>query len=766
MFEKKSPPGQERKTGWGRQKQEAHERTSTEAIQAYSENAKIVKPDHLAELKKLKQWACCSLPSKAPQQPDGRPASSTNPDTWSEYADVAGKSTRGFILSDSDPYTIIDLDAAETQEQRDTHARIVAMLDSYTERSQSGRGLHIIVRGTLPAGFKNSTWHVEGYSTARWMITTEAPTRDQPIADRQAELDALFREFGPAQPDRSEPLLQPPPADSTLTPADLRILDTARTASNGAAFSALFSGDFSAYGSQSEADAALCAHLAFYTRDRDQIARLFLSSGLGQRPKAKRADYLSRTIDGAIRLQPPIVDISALEGPAPPPEPAPEISRCHRPPGIMGDLADWITAASIRPVPEISTVAALGAVAGIAGRAYNISGAGLNIYMLVLAGTGRGKEAIATGIESIYGAFVTDPDCPGISSRMGPGMYASGQAILRHLQKHPCVVSVLSEFGITLAQITDPRAGSAHSTFKQVMLDLYSKSGHGARLRPYVYADAEKNTDDLDGPAFSIIGESQPGPFFDRITESCVHNGLVPRFVTMIYRGQRPYINPEPRGPFTGRIRDYVKALIATATATEQRNQAIQVRMTPEAAEFFQRLDVETTDKINAGSDSVDDDLLNRLHLNSLKIAALCAALECPEAPEITIEQARWAACFVQTCADDLAAEYRNGDHGPGMMAMEAAVLKLFRGYHKTTKKHRKAYDVPKRIIDKNIVPYSYLRRKILRQVNFQGVGDSGEKTLKAVLKNLVEEGRIIQVCDEKDGRLSLLYTISDDSNL
>jgi primase-polymerase (primpol)-like protein len=51
-----------------------------------------------------------------------------------------------------------------------------------------------------------------------------------------------------------------------------------RRAANGEKFAKLWSGDVSGYPSQSEADLALCGILAFWTRDRAQIDRLFRQS--------------------------------------------------------------------------------------------------------------------------------------------------------------------------------------------------------------------------------------------------------------------------------------------------------------------------------------------------------------------------------------------------------------------------------------------------------------------------------------------------------
>ena len=67
----------------------------------------------------------------------------------------------------------------------------------------------------------------------------------------------------------------------------------------GRDFRTLFSGDISAYGSQSEADEALCVLLAFWCdRDQGQMDRIFRQSGL-YRLKWERQDYRVRTLTHA-----------------------------------------------------------------------------------------------------------------------------------------------------------------------------------------------------------------------------------------------------------------------------------------------------------------------------------------------------------------------------------------------------------------------------------------------------------------------------------
>lgn len=256
------------------------------------------------ELRQLDQWVCWRLEPKADK--DGKPkntkvpycavdgtrASSTDPHTWTSYA-IASRAARergfngvGFILTDKDPYVGIDLDNAvdENGEIRPEQAAILRELNSYTELSQSGKGLHVIVRGGTPNGEPVKKGDAFGpgqgleiYFQKRFWVMTGKRLESFPenIEDRTSQVETLFRRFKPAieDPEDFPDILPPILRDDAL-------IRKAMAAKNGEKFRRLWEGDTSGYGSQSEADEALCCILAYWTKDPGQIDRLFRRSGL------------------------------------------------------------------------------------------------------------------------------------------------------------------------------------------------------------------------------------------------------------------------------------------------------------------------------------------------------------------------------------------------------------------------------------------------------------------------------------------------------
>ena len=182
-------------------------------------------------------------------------------------------------------------------------AEFVDTLQSYTELSRSGNGIHIICRGKLPPSGRRKG-NVEMYENGRFFVMTgNIAAEYADISDCTEAIKVLHEKYigGGTSPSASPAL---PPAELALT--DSELLDRAKNAKNGAKFARLYAGDISGYTSQSEADMALCNHLAYWTGcDAERMDRMFRGSGLF---REKWLREQSGTTYGALTVQKAILD--------------------------------------------------------------------------------------------------------------------------------------------------------------------------------------------------------------------------------------------------------------------------------------------------------------------------------------------------------------------------------------------------------------------------------------------------------------------------
>lgn len=241
--------------------------------------------------------------------------------TWVTYDEAMaavgrhGAAGVGFVIPRE--YFFLDIDHRAVTDP--FVMKMLARFDSYAEMSFSGNGIHIYGkvetdkipqytdlkgRQRLAKDYYTKNPHngMELYAgglTGRFAVFTGNVIKALPLKDcTQAVLKTLNQDMRRSDAGKSS---TPDPSDAYRTPMtddDILILTNAlRMQKNADKFVKLYDrGDTSDYGSQSEADAALCAMIAFRTgNDPDAVDAVFRRSAL-YRDKWERDDYRTGTI--------------------------------------------------------------------------------------------------------------------------------------------------------------------------------------------------------------------------------------------------------------------------------------------------------------------------------------------------------------------------------------------------------------------------------------------------------------------------------------
>lgn len=196
---------------------------------------------------------------------------------------------------------------------------MICKLNSYTEFSVSGTGIHVLYKGNNPLdsgkGCRvsvNESIEYELYSQGRICAVTGKVLPNSPnvaeVSDDFAKrfFDKYFKPYikGTENIQNGPKIILP-----TSLRTDEEIFDKIRKGANSGKILALMDGNLSCYGNdESRADLALASYLAYYTNnDFDQIESIMSSCQLCQRRKWQtRADYRRDTINKAIRNNRPV----------------------------------------------------------------------------------------------------------------------------------------------------------------------------------------------------------------------------------------------------------------------------------------------------------------------------------------------------------------------------------------------------------------------------------------------------------------------------
>lgn len=158
-----------------------------------------------AEVTALPQWVCVWEDSKIPMQAAVRKgASSVDPDTWSTYQEAVRAVNSGsydyigFVFNNNG-IVGIDIDCGYDADGflSETSVDIMRSCCSYTEKSRSGRGVHILIKGELPFEGKNNRNGVEIYKSGRYFITTGDKLVYGEIIKNQQAIDYVVEKYFP-----------------------------------------------------------------------------------------------------------------------------------------------------------------------------------------------------------------------------------------------------------------------------------------------------------------------------------------------------------------------------------------------------------------------------------------------------------------------------------------------------------------------------------------------------------------------------------------
>jgi primase-polymerase (primpol)-like protein len=157
------------------------------------------------ELKVLRQWVCTKGSSKVPMCATlSLAASSTCENTWDSF-EIAKQAVEngfydyvGFVFNDNG-IVGIDIDDGYDEDgfMSELAADIIGKCESYTEKSKSGRGFHILLKGDLPFKGKNNLKGVEIYKSARYFIMTGDTLIYNTIVENQQAVDYIVDKYFP-----------------------------------------------------------------------------------------------------------------------------------------------------------------------------------------------------------------------------------------------------------------------------------------------------------------------------------------------------------------------------------------------------------------------------------------------------------------------------------------------------------------------------------------------------------------------------------------
>lgn len=327
-----------------------------------------------------------------------------------------------------------------------------------------------------------------------------------------------------------------------------------------------------------------------------------------------------------------------------------------RPPGLVGELCEWMNATAGCYQPLLSMGVALTACGALFGRKVrDCSNGRTNIYMMGVAHSSAGKDHPYDCVQRLFNAA-------GASMMLG-GRVTSDSAIEVALMEYPVKLLGIDEIGHFFASIKQAGGGTGSNSHLRsivpMLMELYSSSG-----KLYIGKQrAEGEARRILQPHVCVWGNTAPDVFYKGISTAELRDGWLGRVITLISEARPKYKIIEQTDPPESLVQ-MVSAWVARkppppANAGDIRGACdahqITVPTSPDAMAIFEAFRDEAWERMMACDKSGDDTqyLWGKALQQARTVALIVAAGERFELPEISGRTAQYAVDLIRVCVSN-----------------------------------------------------------------------------------------------------------------
>jgi hypothetical protein len=335
-----------------------------------------------------------------------------------------------------------------------------------------------------------------------------------------------------------------------------------------------------------------------------------------------------------------------------------DINAILSPPGLVGEIAKYHDANSVRETPIFGVATGLATVSALAANNFVFlpkvgPPSATNLYLMMVGATGLGKEHPRTVVKEALrtaGASNMDVDA------------ASEPALLRHLTEYPNGIWLKDEIGRHLEFAANPNGGHQYALIT-LFTSLYGLPLSSTSRR--TYSDGKHTIDPVSNPYMTIFSTSTRESLARALNSSAVVDGTLNRFIVIHDPNMKPKFQDKPLRGMSNKLERKIKKLYTdggnAAVATAFKDElGTDTSMTEIRGRFFTSIlpddgvmDVllefraATDDKRAEGG--LEAPLWARAYENALRVASVVAIGDSNiRKPVMTVAHAEWAITFIQ----------------------------------------------------------------------------------------------------------------------
>lgn len=191
------------------------------------------------------------------------------------------------------------------------------------------------------------------------------------------------------------------------------------------------------------------------------------------------------------------------------------------PPGLLGEIMDWIVGGARRPSRTLALGPAITLVGTLAGQVVKgPTSSATHLYAIGLAPSGAGKDFPLQAIKRIMKAAM-------LGNLLGPSEFISMPSVINFLQRQSLSICAMDEIGAWLKRLSNKNASSYEQSVSKILRTIW-----GTNFDSYLTPEwAQRASVEIQNPALSLYGVSTPEEFFEGLEGADIRNGFLNRFL-------------------------------------------------------------------------------------------------------------------------------------------------------------------------------------------------------------------------------------------
>jgi len=330
------------------------------------------------------------------------------------------------------------------------------------------------------------------------------------------------------------------------------------------------------------------------------------------------------------------------------------------PPGILHDIAAWITATAPKAQPELSLAAAIALGAACTQRIYRSNLANFtSLYIIMIAKSTEGKEHPQSCVERVLTSA-------GLQELIAGSGYTSAGAVFSALLNQPSHIAIIDEMG-KLLKLSRSKGNSNSEAAIDKLVEAFGKLN--SVIRPPVYSTmtiTKAQAGALQGavrmihnPAISILGATTPDTFYGNLTDDLIQDGFLGRLIVVESTQPRQLARFVDQTDPPAKIIEWCQKVNAPAqrqragdlsdiSMAEMPANTVGMVFMDECMEMMRAFESELNELKDQLEPEHLDVLLGRTFEKSLRLAMIAAKACDPNTVTVRREHLEWAISYVR----------------------------------------------------------------------------------------------------------------------